>query len=67
MNILQNVVRFAAVLALAGCTELKPFDGHAAASAVPALLTPADLSPLKTLDTYQVPAAASAVAPALVR
>ncbi|MFM2408134.1 MAG: hypothetical protein RL358_876 [Pseudomonadota bacterium] len=65
MNIAKNVALLAALLGLAGCSELKPFDGHGAANAVPALTIPADLTPIKTLDTYQVPAAVSAVSVAL--
>lgn len=62
MRILQNSLLLAVLLVLVGCSELKPFDGQGAANSVPALIIPADLTPLKTLDTYQVPAAASAAA-----
>ncbi len=58
---------FAMCCALAGCSQVPPFDGKGEANAVPVLSIPADLSPLKTLPTYQVPAAlpaaVSAIAP----
>ena len=67
MNFAKNAALLAVLLAVAACAETKPFDGQGAANVVPALTIPADLTPLKTLDTYQVPVAASAVAPALAR
>lgn len=65
MNIAKHAALLVALFILVGCSELKPFDGQGSANAVPALKTPADLTPIKMLDTYQVPAAAaaSAVAP----
>ena len=67
MNLAKNAALLAVLLAVAACSETKPFDGQGAANAVPALTIPADLTPIKTLDTYQVPAAASAVSPVVVR
>lgn len=67
MNIAKHAALLVALFSLVGCSELKPFDGKGAANAVPALTIPADLTPIKTLDTYQVPAAASAVSVALAR
>ncbi len=57
MKISQHIGLLGAVLVLAGCAEVKPFDPQGAANTVQALVIPADLTPLKSTDIYQVPMA----------